>query len=235
MRTLLATLLAFLALAALAARADDKAEKPEKAPTPGHAVILLKQAWDKGDLDAIVARYAEPGASFIRSDLAALKRIEDAQTELATAITEKLSAAAAEELVPPEKRLSSPLLAANVTMLASRVKNDRASTKFRVATKEGERFFRFTHVLVDGDWKIVVASLDGTPLDEKALALVAAATAAHGRAADELSKLAREVRAGTVGGRDAIRKRIGALLAEEKRAIDEDKRGEKRDELHDND
>lgn len=229
-------LLLLVALGPLAvARAQDG--KPVKAPTPGHGVILLKEAWDAGDLDAIVARYAEPGASYIRSDLAALRRVEDAQTDLARAVTEKVNAAAAEELVPQEKRIGSPLANASVTMLASRIKTERtATTKFRVATKEGERFFRFTHVLgADGDWKIVLSSLDGAVLDDKALKHLAAVTDAHAHAADEMLEVAREVRAGTLRGRDAIKKRIVQLLADEKRAVEEDERGEKHDELHEND
>lgn len=225
-----------LAFALSAAHADDKAAPPEKATTPGQGVILLKQAWDRGDLDAVVARYAEPGASFIRSDLAALRRVETAQQELARAVGAKLSLAAAEELIPEEKRATSPLLNANVTMLASRVKGDRATTKFRVATKEGERFFRYTHVLgADGEWRIVLASLDGVPLDDKSLKQMATATAAHARAAAEMDKVAREIMAGTLSGKDPIRKRIVQLLADEKRAVEEDQRGERRDELHEND
>src|SRR5271169_2519720 len=130
-----ASLLATLLLAALAsARAQDK---PAKAESPGNGVIMLKEAWEAGDLDAVVARYVEPGASFIRSDLAALRLIERAQEKLGHAVSERLSPAASEELVPKEKRATAPLVNASLTMLGSRIKGDKATTKFRVATREG--------------------------------------------------------------------------------------------------
>src|SRR5271163_3353849 len=104
-----------LVVAALAfARADDK---PAKAESPGNGVIMLKEAWEANDLDAVVARYVEPGASYIRSDLAALRLIERAQERLGRAVAEKLSAASEEELVPKEKRATAPFVNASLTML----------------------------------------------------------------------------------------------------------------------
>ncbi len=212
-------------------------EKPAKAPTPGHGVIFLKEAWETNDADLVVARYAEPGASFLRSDLAALKSVEHAEKELARAVSAKLGAAASEEIVPQEKRLVSPLVGASVTLLpgTERIRGDHATTKFRVATRDGERFFRFTHVLVDGDWKIVLSGIDGVVLDGKALERVKDGTAAHARAAEALLQEARGLDAGSVPSKDTLRKRIVAILEDERRTIDAGERGERHDDGHEND
>jgi len=222
-----------LVVAALAfARADDK---PAKAESPGNGVIMLKEAWEANDLDAVVARYVEPGASYIRSDLAALRLIERAQERLGRAVAEKLSAASEEELVPKEKRATAPFVNASLTMLGSRIKGDRATTKFRVATREGERFFRFTHVLKDGDWKIVLAGIDGIPLDEKAFRSMATITQAHEAAARGFDKISAEIEGGVLSGKDAIRKRIVSVITDEREATTAEERGERRDDGHEND
>lgn len=207
----------------------------ERAASPGNGVVLLKEAWEAGDLNAVVARYAEPGASYLRSDLAMLRRVERAQETLGSAVRAKLGAAAEQELVPQEKRVVSPLQNASVTMLMSKIKGDRATTKFRVATREGERFFRFTHVREAGEWKILLAGIDGIPLDEKALKRMATITEAHGRAADSLERLASDVTAGVLSGKDAIKKKIARILAEERQAAISEERSERRDDGHEND
>ena len=55
-----------------------------------------------------------------------------------------------------KKRATSPLASATVTMLVAPIKGETASAKFRVASREGERFFKFTFVRRDAN---------GNPLD----------------------------------------------------------------------
>jgi hypothetical protein len=236
-------LLVLLVLSGTIAFADDK---NAKAPTPGHGVIMLKAAWESGDLDAVVRRYAEPGASYIRSDLAAQRKVEQARDDLGKAVREKLGAGAEKALLEPwPRRLTSPLVDASVVLCPNgeRIKGDHATTHFRVspAPKDGDRtggdrYFRFVHVRAsDGDWKIVLSTTDGVPLDAKALEHVAAGSRAHEKAALALLETARDVRAGNLSGKEPIRKKIEQIFAEERRVIEGEQQVERRDEGHEND
>jgi hypothetical protein len=228
-------LLALPPLLALVARAQEKAEKPVRADSPGKGVLMLKEAWEERDLGAIVARYVEPGASYVRSDIDALRHIERAQEKLGEAVRARLGPAAELVEVPKEPRFVSALANATLAELATRIKGDRASTKFRVATREGERFFRFQHVLQGGDWKIVLSGIDGIPLDERGFQHLAAVTEAHLHAAEGFERIAAELTAGTLSAKEEVRKQIKRVLDDEQAATAAEERGGRRDDGHEND
>jgi hypothetical protein len=259
---ILPCLLLLVGAASLASAGDpEKPPAPEKAAGPGQAVLLLKNAWEtasgndpKAALEAasdpdpekrrayrekrraedelVVYRYAEPSASHVRSDVAASRRIEDASLDLAKAVREKLGPAAEAELVTKEVRATCPLAGATVTMLASKIQGNKATAKFRIATPQGERFFRYAFLQVssgppsaapptapprDVQWKIVLSTIEGTPFDDAALALMAEVTTIKEKTADALELAAKEVASGNLMSRDGIRRRL-ALLAERERA-----------------
>ncbi len=226
--------LIILALAPLLARAQ---EKPLHADSPGRGVLMLQEAWEERNFDpeTVAARYVEPGASYVRSDIAALQRIERAQDKLGEAVRSRLGPAAELVEVPKERRVTSPFVNATLAQLESKIKGDRATTKFRVATREGERFFRFTHLLRDGDWKIVLSGIDGVPLDDRGFQHLGAVTQAHLRAAEGFERIAADLAAGTLSAKEEVRKQIKRVLEDEHAATAAEERGERRDDGHEND
>src|SRR5581483_12267578 len=81
----------FAALTQAQEALPDSPDKAKVAASPDQCVLLLKTAWESHDDAAVAARYADPGRSIVRRELATARRREAAEAALAKAIKEKIA------------------------------------------------------------------------------------------------------------------------------------------------
>src|SRR5947209_8702544 len=179
---------------AFAQQALDANGKPaaKVAGDPTQAISLLKAAWEAKDDAAVAARYAEPGATCVKRELLSGRKLETAQATLAKLAREKLDVASLADLGLDEHHPGSPLTAGTVTVTVQERGADpqKAQALVRIESLEGIRAMRVSLVLRSGDWKIVLASVDGIPVDDAGLLRLAATSEAREQTAAEVEAVA---------------------------------------------
>ncbi len=222
-----------LALAAVVDRPSGAlAGDRKKAHGPDEAVLLLKAAWEQGDDEGIVERYAEPCASYVHTGLAAARRIDRAARRLERLTRVKLGPVVASELAMIDTRATCPLLVARkfqdrnpLVNLSVSARGNRATARMRLLLPdEGIRELPCAFAQLQGDWKLLLVNEDGEamgdpdkdPSRDSGLARLAAANEAQERTAVSLEALANDLEVGKVSRRDELRKRLARILEREK-------------------
>jgi hypothetical protein len=225
----LSSVLAFASLALAQEAIDDTAPKGRIAATPEEAVSLLKAAWDARDDRAVVARYADPGASSLRRELAALRRLESAQAALLKAAA-PLGAPNLADLGLDEVHPRSPFAGekVSVTLGDLKIEGDRATGRLRVESLDGVRETRTILEKRAGDWKIILATPDGTPLDSAALLKIASTADAREKTATEIESVTKELASGRITSRNVLKKRLAQIAERERTALEKSASGSAR-------